>query len=97
MRENYVIEEAGRVMRMYYVNPLQHAEGMLIAYLPKEKILMQSDIVNTNNPLPAKPTADMQSLFTAVTRLKLDVAQIVPIHGKPIPWSDFAKLFAPAP
>jgi hypothetical protein len=29
-----------------------------------------------------------------VTRLKLDVAQIVPIHGKPIPWSDFAKLFS---
>ena len=94
VRENYVIEEAGRVMRMYYVNPLQHAEGMLVAYLPKEKLLIESDIVNTNNPLPAMPTRDMRTLFTEVNRLKLDVAQIVPIHGKPIPWSDFAKLFA---
>jgi glyoxylase-like metal-dependent hydrolase (beta-lactamase superfamily II) len=94
VRENYAIEEAGRVMRIYYVNPLQHAEGMLMAYLPKERVLIESDIVNTNNPLPAMPTRDMQSLFTEVTRLKLDVAQIVPIHGKPIPWSDFAKLFS---
>ena len=94
VRENYVFEEAGRVMHVYYIDPLQHAEGMLVAYLPKEKILIENDIVNTNNPLPAMPTRDMQTLFREVNKLKLDVQQIVPIHGKPIPWSDFAKLFA---
>lgn len=94
VRENYTLEDAGRVMHMYYVNPLQHVEGMLVAYLPKEKLLLESDIVNTNNPLPATPTRDQQTLYNVVTRLKLDVAQIVPIHGKPIPWGDFAKLFA---
>ena len=93
VRENYTIEEAGRVMRIYYVNPLQHAEGMLMAYLPQEKLLIESDIVNTNNPLPATPTPDQQTLFNAVTRLKLDVERIVPIHGKPIPWGDFARMF----
>jgi glyoxylase-like metal-dependent hydrolase (beta-lactamase superfamily II) len=94
VRENYTLEEAGRVMHVYYVNPLQHAEGMLMAYLPKEKLLIESDIVNTNNPLPAMPTRDLQKFYDEVKALKLDVAQIVPIHGKPIPWSDFAKLFA---
>jgi glyoxylase-like metal-dependent hydrolase (beta-lactamase superfamily II) len=93
VRENYTIEEAGRVMRIYYVNPLQHAEGMLMAYLPQEKLLIESDIVNTNNPLPATPTPDQQTLFNEVTRLKLDVERIVPIHGKPIPWGDFARMF----
>ena len=29
VRENYTLEDQGRVMHMYYVNPLQHAEGML--------------------------------------------------------------------
>ena len=94
VRENYTIEEAGRVMKIYYMQPLQHAEGMLFAYLPKEKLLLESDIVNTNNPFPATPTRDYQKFFDAVKMLKLDVAQIVPIHGKPIPWSDFTKLFA---
>ena len=97
VRENYTLEDAGRVMHLYYVNPLQHAEGMLMAYLPKEKLLIESDIVNTNNPLPAMPTRDQQKLYDEVKALKLDVAQIVPIHGKPIPWSDFAKLFAAQP
>jgi hypothetical protein len=40
------------------------------------------------------PTRDYQKFREAVKMLKLDVAQIVPIHGKPIPWSDFEKLFA---
>src|SRR5258705_1777739 len=92
IRENYTLEDAGRVMHIYYVNPLQHVEGMLMAYLPREKILIESDIVNTNNPLPAMPTRDMHTLRTEVTRLKLDVSQIVPIHGKRIPWSDFMKI-----
>ena len=94
VRENYTLEDAGRVMHMYYVNPLQHVEGMLVAYLPKEKLLLESDIVNTNTPLPAAPTRDQTTLYNVVRSLKLDVAQIVPIHGKPIVWSDFAKLFA---
>jgi glyoxylase-like metal-dependent hydrolase (beta-lactamase superfamily II) len=96
VRENYTFEEAGRVMHLYYIDPLQHAEGMLVAYLPKEKLLIENDIVNTNNPMPAMPTRDMQTLFREVTKLKIDVQQIVPIHGKPIPWSDFAKMFAQA-
>jgi glyoxylase-like metal-dependent hydrolase (beta-lactamase superfamily II) len=92
VRENYTLEDQGRVMHMYYVNPLQHAEGMLMAYLPREKMLLENDIVNTNN-LPTEPTRDMRTLYNQVRLLKLDVQQIVPIHGRPMPWSDFAKMF----
>src|SRR4030095_8690962 len=63
VRENYSLEDAGRVMHMYYINPQQHAEGMLVAYLPKEKLLLEADIVNTNNPLPSPPTRDMQVFY----------------------------------
>jgi glyoxylase-like metal-dependent hydrolase (beta-lactamase superfamily II) len=81
---------------MYYVNPLQHAEGMLMAYLPREKMLLENDIVNTNN-LPTEPTRDMRTLYNQVRLLKLDVQQIVPIHGRPMAWSDFAKMFPAQP
>jgi glyoxylase-like metal-dependent hydrolase (beta-lactamase superfamily II) len=94
VRENYVIEEAGRTMRVYYVNPLQHAEGMLMAYLPRERLLIEADLVDTDRPLPATPSSDQLSFYNEVRALKLDVSQIVPVHGKPIPWSDFARLFA---
>jgi flavorubredoxin len=28
---------------MYHVSPIPHTNGMMIAYIPKEKILFQSD------------------------------------------------------
>jgi glyoxylase-like metal-dependent hydrolase (beta-lactamase superfamily II) len=96
IRENYTLEDQGRVMHMYYINPLQHTEGMLVAYLPRERMLIENDIVNTNN-LPAMPTRDMTTFYRQVTALKLDVQQIVPIHGPVMPWSDFAKLFPAQP
>jgi hypothetical protein len=32
------------------------------------------------------------SLYNNVQRLKLDVGQIVPIHGRLVPWADFARI-----
>ena len=85
-----MLSDGTRNLHIYYVNPLQHVEGMLIAYLPKEKILIEADLVDTNEPLPARLTPDQQSFYNAVRTLKLDAAQIVPVHGNPIPWADFA-------
>ena len=70
-------------------NPLQHAEGMLMAYLPKEKLLLQADLVDTFEPLPARISGDQRSFFNAVQKLKLDVARLVPVHGRPIQWATF--------
>jgi len=87
VRENYTITDGVRTMHMHYVNPLDHAEGMLMAYLPKERLLLQADLVDTVDPLPARLSADQRSFFNAVRKLKLDVADLVPMHGRPIPWT----------
>ena len=34
VQENYVITDNRRILRVYYVQPLRHVEGMLMAYLP---------------------------------------------------------------
>ena len=94
VRENFVLTDGNRTMHTIYVNPLQHVDGMLMSYLPKEKMLIEADIIDTTRPLPAQPTADQRALYRIVQAQKFDVQQIVPVHGKPIPWSDFAKLFA---
>jgi hypothetical protein len=92
LRENYVVSDGTRNLNVHYLHPLQHVEGMLIAYLPRERILMEADVVSTDAPLPATPTRDQTSLFNAVKRLNLDPATIVPVHGDPIPWAEFAKI-----
>jgi len=90
--QKYVLTDGTKVMEVYNVQGLAHAQGMLMAYLPKEKLLIEADIVDTDRPLPATPTRDMTSFYKAAQMLKLDASQIVPIHGKPIPWNDFVKV-----
>jgi glyoxylase-like metal-dependent hydrolase (beta-lactamase superfamily II) len=93
VRENYVISDGTRNLNVHYVNPLTHVEGMLIAYLPQEKLLFEADLFDTDRPRPATPTRDQRSFFNAVRKIGLDVQTIVPVHGKPVPWSEFAALF----
>jgi glyoxylase-like metal-dependent hydrolase (beta-lactamase superfamily II) len=65
---------------------------MLMAYLPKEKILIEADLFNPpapNTPPPAMPSPAQLSLFNNVQRLKLSVDRIAPIHGRVLPWSEF--------
>jgi glyoxylase-like metal-dependent hydrolase (beta-lactamase superfamily II) len=95
VRENYALVDSSRTMHMYYVQPLQHVEGMLMAYLPKEKMVIQADLFDTHVPGPAAPTAAARSLVNQVRALKLDVAQVVPIHGQPVAWSAVLKAAGP--
>jgi glyoxylase-like metal-dependent hydrolase (beta-lactamase superfamily II) len=93
IRENFIISDGARNLNVHYVNPLQHVEGMLIAYLPREGLLLEADLVGTNRPRSQTPTSDQRSLYNAVRKLKLNVSEIVPVHGAPLPWSEFAKAF----
>ena len=44
VRENYMLSDGTRHMHISYVQPLRHVEGMLMAYLPKEKIVIEADL-----------------------------------------------------
>jgi hypothetical protein len=66
---------------------------MLMAYLPKEKLLIEADLFDTDRPRPATPTRDQTSFFNAVKKIGLEVDQIVPVHGKPVAWTEFARMF----
>jgi glyoxylase-like metal-dependent hydrolase (beta-lactamase superfamily II) len=90
--ENYVLSDGTRNLHIYYVHPLAHVEGMLMAYLPKEKIVIEADLFDTHEPPSTPATEANKSLYNQVQTLKLDVAVIAPIHGRPVPWSDFLKV-----
>jgi glyoxylase-like metal-dependent hydrolase (beta-lactamase superfamily II) len=90
---------AGR-LEVYNVQGLAHAKGMLMAYLPKEKILIEADLFTPpapNAPLPTTITASQRTFYSNVQRLNLDVTTIAPIHGgRMYPWADFAKFVTSA-
>ncbi len=92
VRENYVVTDGERILQVFYVHPLEHAEGMLIAYLPRERILVEADLFDTHLPRPWGETAASRSLRNVIGKLGLEVSRIVPIHGRPVAWEDFERL-----
>ena len=102
--QKLVLSDGTRTMEIYNVQGLQHAQGMVIAYLPQEKMVLEADLFTPpapNAPMPAVVTASHRTFLNNVQRLGLDVQTIVPIHGgRTFPWAEFAKFVAsgkPAP
>ena len=57
VQERYVITDDTRNLHVYYVQPLQHVAGMLMAYLPAERIAFEADLFDTHEPPRAGATA----------------------------------------
>ena len=92
VRENYVLTDGKRMMQISYVHPLAHVEGMLVAYLPDEKIIIEADLFDSFEPSLGGATDANRSLYNHVQRLGLDVETIVPIHGEPVNWEEFVSI-----
>ena len=94
VNQKYVISDGVRMLDLYPVQGLNHHANMLVAYFPKEKILVNADLYSPpaqGAQVPA-PDANMRSLNQNMQRLKLDVAQHVPIHGQPGPNTQFVQI-----
>lgn len=98
MTDQYSISDGERAMLIYHVEGLNHSDDMLIVYLPKEKILVNADLYSPpaqGSAPPANISQSAVSLFNNIRRLKLDVAQHVPIHGVPGSNADFERIVGP--
>ena len=89
VQENYVIADNSRILRVNYVQPLQHVAGMLMAYLPAEGIAFQADLFDTHEPPRAAQLPAMQSLRNQAERMGMQIGTLAPVHGEPIAWSEF--------
>jgi glyoxylase-like metal-dependent hydrolase (beta-lactamase superfamily II) len=88
--ENYVISDGARNLHISYVQPLAHVEGMLMAYLPKERIIVEADLFD-GPPNNTSDAASAAAFYNHVQRLGLDVATVIPIHGSPVTWTEFLR------
>lgn len=79
-----IMTDGNHVVELHHMVGSGHNAGLLLAYLPKQKILVQADAYNPAgqaNPqfvAPVSPYTD--NLAVTIDRLKLDVETIVPIH-----------------
>jgi glyoxylase-like metal-dependent hydrolase (beta-lactamase superfamily II) len=93
MGDKRVISDGKMTLELYLLRGHLHAEGLLMAYIPSAKLLMQADAYIPRPgapPLPA-PSPYTTNLVDNVDRLKLNVDRVVMIHGGVAPWSDVLK------
>ena len=68
-----------------------HAQGFLMVYLPKEKLLIQGDAYTPglpNAPAPTVANGNNVNLVSNIELSKLNVERILPLHGRIVTLSD---------
>jgi glyoxylase-like metal-dependent hydrolase (beta-lactamase superfamily II) len=86
-----VFTDGKQTLEIIDIGPSPHAAEMLIAYLPKEKLVFQGDLVNlpfSGQYLPTTVNDTTLHFFDAVQRLKLDVQRIAAVHGPSTTFDD---------
>ncbi len=78
-----VFQDDKHVVELYDVGPNPHANQILVAYLPKEKILFQADLLNAaaNGTIPIAQDVTI-SFAEKLQQLGLEVEKIYGVHGR---------------
>jgi glyoxylase-like metal-dependent hydrolase (beta-lactamase superfamily II) len=78
-----VFQDDKHVVELYDIGPNPHANEILIAYLPRQKILFQADLLNPNANGTIPIAQDVTISFNEkLEQLKLDVEKIYGVHGR---------------
>jgi glyoxylase-like metal-dependent hydrolase (beta-lactamase superfamily II) len=86
--EEMELKDATRTVNLYRIAGSPHADTLLMAYFPKERILVEADVYNPGGALaPFAP-----NLLENITRRKLRIDRFVPLHAVIGPYSDFLKV-----
>jgi glyoxylase-like metal-dependent hydrolase (beta-lactamase superfamily II) len=96
VKDKYVLADGGREIDIVHVENDNHNEGILMVYIPKEKVLVEADDFTPpapNGPPPAPRAVNFtKNLNANIERLKLDVVTIAPLHGFVVPVAELKKL-----
>jgi glyoxylase-like metal-dependent hydrolase (beta-lactamase superfamily II) len=82
VEEKKVYSDGTRTVELYHVSPVPHSNGLIIAYIPKEKVLFQGDFTVT----PGQPANDhLKALVPILEKLNLDFDRYINVHASAAP------------
>jgi glyoxylase-like metal-dependent hydrolase (beta-lactamase superfamily II) len=79
-----VFQDATRTFEVHVIKGLPHADGLVVGYLPKERLLVYADMFNlppANTPVPDPPVVGTIVFLENLERLKLEVDRILSVHS----------------
>ena len=81
--EKKVYSDGTRTVEMYHVSPVPHSNGLMIAYITKEKVLFQGDF---SLPAAGQPANDhIKALVPILEKLNLDFDRYINVHTSATP------------
>ena len=92
--DKWVTSDGARNVEVHHIAGNGHHDGLLMVYLPKEKLLSQADAFT---PLPANAAPPMPpnratvQLADTIARLGLSVDQLLPLHGRLVPLAELNR------
>jgi glyoxylase-like metal-dependent hydrolase (beta-lactamase superfamily II) len=90
----HVMTDSMRTVEIHHIQGNPHNTGIVMAYLPKEKLLVEVDVYTPlapNATPPSTPNPASVNLYENIQRLNLDVNQIAPLHGRLVTIADLRK------
>jgi glyoxylase-like metal-dependent hydrolase (beta-lactamase superfamily II) len=79
-----VFQDATRTFEIHVVKGLPHADGLVIGWLPKERLLVYADMFNLPTdaaPVPNPPVVGTQVFAANMERLNLDADRLMSVHS----------------
>jgi glyoxylase-like metal-dependent hydrolase (beta-lactamase superfamily II) len=87
VEEELALRDSTMTVQLFHVAGSPHADTMLMAYLPRERVLVEVDAYSPGAAV--QPYA--ANLLENVRRRNLRVDRIVPLHGTIVPFSELTK------
>lgn len=88
VEDSLTLRDAEMELQLYPIDGNPHAETMLMAYVPRHRVLIQADAYSpeggTYHPYAA-------NLLDNIRKRRLQVDRIVPLHGGIVPMADLVK------
>ncbi len=94
VRDRRVWSDPTRTVEIHHIAGSLHADDMLMVYLPKEKLLIEADAYTPPAPNVAPmtpPNPFTVNLVENITKQRLAVDQILPLHGRIVPVAELLK------
>jgi glyoxylase-like metal-dependent hydrolase (beta-lactamase superfamily II) len=93
VRDKRVLSDGARTVELYHIAGNAHDDGLLMAYLPRERLLVEVDVFTPPPPTaapPARPLNFTVNLVDNLKRLGLSPDRVLPLHGRMVPVADLA-------
>ena len=102
MKDKRVLTDGNHVIELYRLVSSTHNDGLIVAYFPKEKVLLEGDGWNPPAEADAAPSPINNSIYNKnlmdnIHRLNLNVETLVPVHypgTRPVSFAEFTRAVA---